>query len=40
MGGIVTSSYGLVILINVVASSFMMLYVSFIPGITFSSVAD
>jgi len=32
LGGIVTSSYGLVILINVVASSFMMMYLSFIPG--------
>ena len=32
MFGMVNASYGLVILINVVASSFMMMYLSFIPG--------
>jgi hypothetical protein len=32
LGGIVPTSYGIVILVNVVASSFMMLYLSFIPG--------
>jgi len=32
LGGAVSASYGLVILVNVVASSFMMMYLSFIPG--------
>ena len=32
LGGVVSTAYGGVILINVVASSFMMLYLSFIPG--------
>jgi len=32
LGGMVSASYGLVILVNVVASSFMMMYLSFIPG--------
>ena len=32
LGGLVPASYGLVILVNVVASSFMMMYLSFIPG--------
>jgi len=32
LGGAVSASYGLVVLINVCASSFMMMYLSFIPG--------
>lgn len=32
LGGMVSASYGLVILVNVVGSSFMMVYLSFIPG--------
>ena len=32
LGGMVSASYGLVILINVVGTSFMMVYLSFIPG--------
>lgn len=32
LGGLVSNCYGLVVLVNVVASSFMMLYLSFIPG--------
>ena len=32
LGGLVTKFYGAVIAVNVVGSSFMMLYLSFIPG--------
>ena len=32
LGGVVTKLYGGVILINVVGSSFMMLWLSFLPG--------
>ena len=32
LGGVVSTAFGLVILVNVVASSFMLLYLSFIPG--------